>query len=146
MPNQTVKNGLTIKLPQMKFLLKKQLIKFLCTYQPLSFCKILKKILSRSRVKRMHYVWAQDGLFTPNNFFWKNIINIMFILLLTTFIVQNFLKIYHNGSRVMTISPFGSKMAHLPKWECFSENLLISIVPFIRAYLYAKNKSQILIY
>ena len=48
-------------------------------------------------------------------FFWKNIINIMFILLLTTFIVQNFLKISHNGSRVMTISHFGSKMAHLPK-------------------------------
>ena len=46
MPNQTVKNGLKakkIKLPQMNFFLKKQLIKFSCTYWPLSFCKILKK-------------------------------------------------------------------------------------------------------
>ena len=48
MPNQTVKNGLKakkIKLPQMNFFLKKQLIKFSCTYWPLSFCKILKKFL-----------------------------------------------------------------------------------------------------
>ena len=43
MPNQTVQNGLKakkIKLSQMKFFLKKQPIKFPCTYQPLSFCKI----------------------------------------------------------------------------------------------------------
>ena len=49
MPNQTVKNGLKakkIKLPQMNFVLEKQLIKFSCTYQPLSFCKILKKFLA----------------------------------------------------------------------------------------------------
>ena len=48
MPNQTVKNGLKakkIKLPQMNFFLEKQLIKFSCTYWPLSFCKILKKFL-----------------------------------------------------------------------------------------------------
>ena len=49
MPNQTVKNGLKakkIKLPQMNFFLEKQLIKFSCTYWPLSFCKILKKFLA----------------------------------------------------------------------------------------------------
>ena len=48
MPNQTVKNTLKakkIKLPQMNLFLKKQLIKFSCTYWPLSFCKILKKFL-----------------------------------------------------------------------------------------------------
>ena len=48
MPNQTVENDLKakkIKLPQMKFFLKKQLIKFSCTYWLLSFCKILKKFL-----------------------------------------------------------------------------------------------------
>ena len=50
MPNQTVKNGLKakkIKLPQMNFFLKKQLIKFSCTYWLLSFCKILKKFLGQ---------------------------------------------------------------------------------------------------
>ena len=48
MPNQTVKNGLKakkIKLPQMNFFLKKQLITFSCTYTLLSFCKILKIFL-----------------------------------------------------------------------------------------------------
>ena len=48
MPSQTVKNCLNakrIKLPQMNFFLKKQLIKFSCTYWLLSFCKILKKFL-----------------------------------------------------------------------------------------------------
>ena len=28
----------------------------------------------------------------------------------------------------------------------FSENLLMNLVPFIHAYLYAKNQSQILLY
>ena len=48
MPNQTVKNGLNatkIKLSQMNFFLEKQLIKFSCTYWPLSFCIILEKLL-----------------------------------------------------------------------------------------------------
>ena len=34
-------------------------------------------------------------------------------------------------------------MAHLPKWELFSENLLMKLVPFIHAYLHAKNESEI---
>ena len=34
-----------IKLPQMKFFFKKQLLKFSCTHSPLSFCKILKQFL-----------------------------------------------------------------------------------------------------
>ena len=48
MLNQTVKNGLKskkIKLHKMNFFLEKQLIKFACTYQPLSFCKILQTFL-----------------------------------------------------------------------------------------------------
>ena len=45
---QGSKNGLkakNIKLPQMNFFLEKQLIKFSCTYETLSFCKVLKKFL-----------------------------------------------------------------------------------------------------
>ena len=49
MPNQTVKSSLKakkIELPQMNFVLENQLIKFSCTYQPLSICQIfIKKIL-----------------------------------------------------------------------------------------------------
>ena len=47
MPNETVKNGIKakkIKLPQMNIFLEK-LIKFSCTYWPLSLCKIFKKSL-----------------------------------------------------------------------------------------------------
>ena len=47
MPNQAVKNGLKakkIKLLQINFFSRKA-IKFSCTYQPLSFCKILKQFL-----------------------------------------------------------------------------------------------------
>ena len=45
-PNQTVKNNLKakkIELPQMDFVLEKQLTKFSCIYQPLSICKIFIK-------------------------------------------------------------------------------------------------------
>ena len=37
-------------------------------------------------------------------------------------------------------------MADFPKQEFFLENLLISLVSFIHAYIHAKNQSQILIY
>ena len=50
---ETVKNGLKakkIKLVQMNFFLEKQLIKFSCTYEPLSFCKIFKKFQSYENV------------------------------------------------------------------------------------------------
>ena len=48
MPNQKVKNSLkakNIKLPQMKFFLKRQQMGLSCTYWLLLICKILKKFL-----------------------------------------------------------------------------------------------------
>ena len=36
-------------------------------------------------------------------------------------------------------------MAYFPKWEFFSESLLMCLVSFIHAYLHAKNQSQIFI-
>ena len=41
---------------------------------------------------------------------------------------------------------FGTKVVHLPQIIFFSENLLMSLVSFIHAYLHVKNQSQILIY
>ena len=41
---------------------------------------------------------------------------------------------------------FGPKVVHLPLIIFFSENLLMSLVSFIHAYLHAKNQSQVLIY
>ena len=74
-----------IKLPQMKLFLKKNKIKCSCTYQPLSFCKIFKKILQSIYIMRMHKFCAQNGLFAP--IFLENI-NIILIYLLAPFTVQ----------------------------------------------------------
>ena len=75
MPNQTVKNSLKrSNYPKWNtFSKKKKLIKFSCTYQPLSFCKIKKKFFCcRSRVMRMRHFGAQNSPFAPNKtLFWK---------------------------------------------------------------------------
>ena len=74
MPNQTIKNSLKakeIKLLQMDFVLEKQLIKFLCTYQPLSFCKIFIKkflLLIQSYEDVCHFR-DQNSPFALNKFF-----------------------------------------------------------------------------
>ena len=80
------------------------------------------------------------------NFFWK-IIKIILIYLLAPFIVQNFEKILPADPELWGCTVFGPKIAHFPKLYFFSsENLLMSLLSFIHAYLHAKNQSQILIY
>ena len=83
--------------------------------------------------------------FLKTFFFWK-IINIILIYLLAPFIGQNFKKILPADPELWGCAIFGPKMAHFPKWEFFSENLLMSLVSFIHACLPAKHQSQILIY
>ena len=92
----------------------------------------------------MHPFWAQNGPIAPI-FFWK-IINIILIYILAPFIVQNFRKILPLDPELWECAIFGPKMADFPKQEFFLENLLISLVSFIHAYIHAKNQSQILIY
>ena len=81
----------------------------------------------------------------PKEFFWK-IINIILIYLLAPFIVQNFLKSSSSGYRVMRMHNFWVQNGPFPQMRIFSENLIMSLVSFIHAYLHAKNQSQILIY
>ena len=95
-----------------------------------------KKSYSGSRVMRMRHFWAQNGPFAPNKFFWK-IIKITLIYLLAPFIAQNFLKILLVDPGLWGCAIFG------PKMRIFSENLLMSLVSFIHAYLYAKNQTEI---
>ena len=76
-------------------------------------------------------------------FFWK-IINITLIYLLAPFILTNFIKILPAGPDLWC-AIFGPKMAHFSKLEFFQENLLMSLVSFIHAYLHAKNQSHIFI-
>ena len=63
-----------IKLPQMNFVLEKQLIKFSCTYQPLSICKIfIKKILELIQsYGDVRHFWDQNSPFVLNKFFGTN--------------------------------------------------------------------------
>ena len=114
-------------------------------YWPFSLFKIKKKSYSRSRVVRMHHFWAENGQFAPNNFFWR-IMNIILIYLLAPFIVQNLKKNYSGGSRVMRMRNFWTQNDPFSQIRFFSENLLMSLVSFIHAYLHPKNQSQILIY
>ena len=110
MSNQTVKNGLKakkIKLPQMNFFLKKQLIKFSCT------------------LLRMCHFWAKNGPFVLNKFFLVQTIIITFIYLLALFIVQNFKKF------LQQIKSYDDVLFLSPKWSIcpkqrFYGKLLIS--------------------
>ena len=46
----------------------------------------------------------------------------------------------------MRMYNFWAQNGPFPQMRFFSENLLMSLVSFIRAYLHAKNQSHILIY
>ena len=146
MPNQTVKNGLKakkIKLPQIIFFLEKQLIKFSCTYWPLSFCKILKKFLGPIQsYKDVPFLGPKWPICYEQNLFVQTIF-ITFIYLLALFITQNLKKFFQQISRMHN---FWAQNGPFPQIRIFSENLLMSLVSFIHAYLHAKNQSQILIY
>ena len=117
MPNNIVKNGLKdkkIKLPQMDFFHEKLLIKFSCTYQPFSFCKItkfLEPIHSYGDVSFLDPKWS----ICPEQIFLVQTIIITFIYLLALFIVQN-LKKFLQQIQSYEDAPFlGPKWSICPK-------------------------------
>ena len=138
MPNQTVKNGLKakkIKLPQMNFFLEKQLIKFSCTYQPLSFCKILKKFLeliqSYEDVPFSGPKWPicpEQNFFGTNHYYY-------FHLPIGPFHYAKFKKILTTDPELSPCTIFGTKKAtHLPQtkfWKTVTIILIDLLVPFI---------------
>ena len=94
---------------------------------------------------RMHHFWVQNGPFVLNKGFLAQAIVIIFIYLLTLFIVQNFKKKFPADPELWGCTILGPKWP-IPQIRIFSENLLMSPFSFIHAWLYAKNQSQILIY
>ena len=122
MPNQTVKNGLNatrIKLSQMNFFLEKQLIKFSCTYWPLSFCKILKKFLGPIQsYEDVPFSGPKWPICQEQNSLIQNII-ITFIYLLALFIVQNLRKNIRANPELWGCIIFGPKIVHLPQTNFF---------------------------
>ena len=122
----SVKNGFKakkIKLPQMNFFLEKLLIKFLCTYQPLSFCTMFKNSWSQSRVMRMFHFRAQNDPFVLKTIFLLQTIVITSIYLLALFIAQN-LKKFLQWVQSYEDAPFLG-----PKWSiCHNFFKIINII------------------
>ena len=71
---------------------------------------------------------TQNSQFAPNQLFLIKIININFIYLLATFIVQNLKKILTANQELWIYAIFGSKMVHLLQTGLFLEKSLISSI------------------
>ena len=103
----------------------------------------LKKFLQRIQSYEDAPFWGPKWSICPEQFFffWK-IINTILIYLLAPFIVENFTKILPEDPELWGCTIFGPKMTHFSKWDFFFflENLLMSLVSLIHAYLHAKNQ------
>ena len=76
-------------------------------------------------------------------FFWK-IINT--INTINAFFIGQIFKKFFRQIQSYDAQFLGPKWPISPNENFFSENLLMSLVSFIQAYLHGKNQSQILIY
>ena len=94
----------------------------------------------------MSHFWAQNDPFVLKKIFLVQTIIITFIHLLALFNLQNLKKILQQILSYEDAQFLGPKWPISPNDNFFSENLLMSLVPFIHAYLHAKNQRQILIY
>ena len=138
MSNQTVKNGRKvkkIKLLQMIFFLEKQLIKFSCTYWPLSLCKILKKFLGPIQsYEDVPFSGPKWSICSEQNFLVQTII-ITFIYLLALFIVQNLKKFLQRIQSYEDVPFLGPKWSICPKqiffWKIINIILIYLLAPFI---------------
>ena len=81
------------------------------------------------------------------NFFEKKIINIIFIYLLAPFYCAKLKKNSYSGSRVLRMHHFWAQNNPFAQMRTFfRKSVNKPSVPFIHAYLCAKNPSQIFIY
>ena len=89
------------------------------------------------RPKMANLSWT--NFFCTNHYYY-------FHLTICPFHCAKFQKNPSSGSRVMRMNHFWAQNGPFAETRIFSENLLMNLVPFIHAYLHAKNQSQILIY
>ena len=102
-----------------------------------NFKKILQQIQSYEDVP---FLGPKQSISPKHFFFWK---------LLMSFSSKHYAKFLKNSSRrsgVMRVLNLWAQNGPFAGMRFFSENLLMSLVPFIHACLHAKNQSQILIY
>ena len=108
---------------------------------------LLNKIFGTTLCYYFHLPIGRKVFHLPQNkiFVWKTI-TVILSYLLADFIVQNFKKILPADPELWACAIYGSQNDPFPQIRIFSENLLMSLVSFIHAYLHARNQSQILIY
>ena len=145
MPNQTVKNGLKakkIKLPQMNFFLKKQLIKFPCTYWLLSLCKILKKLFGPIQT-------YEDVPFSGPK--WPSVMKKIFwykpLLLSSTYWPFSLCKIwknYYSGSKVMRMHHFWAQNGPFAPIFFFFGKIVNIILIYLLAPFIGQNLNKTL--
>ena len=101
----------------------------------LSIAQNLKKFLQRIQSYEDAPFLDPKWFICPKQFFFKYHSH----LPISPLHCANFKKIFPADPELWGCTIFGAKMANLPKWGFFSENLLMSLVSFIHAYLHAKN-------
>ena len=146
MPNQTVKNGLKakkIKLPQMNFFLEKQLIKFSCTYWPLSFCKILKKFLGLIQSYEDVPFSGPKWPICPEQIFFGTNHYYYFHLPIGPFHCPKFKKDLTVDPQLWRCTIFGPKTVNLPQRN-FSCKIINTILIYLLAPFIVVNFKKIL--
>ena len=88
--------------------------------------------------KFLQQIQAKNGPFVPNKFFFEKLL----ISFSSTYQPLSLCKISKNFFQ----RNFWAQNSLFPQMRIFAENLLMSLVSFIHAYLHAKNQSQILVY
>ena len=103
-------------------------------------CVRFKKILTADPIIRMYHFWTQNGLFAPNQFFFKNYWYYSH-LHISPFHWAKFLK--NSSPELWGCAIFEPRIAHFFKWEFFLKTCLWALfVSFIHACRHAKNQSQ----
>ena len=125
-------------LSRTKFFWYKPLLLLSSTYWPFSLCKIFKKFLQWIQSYEGASFFGPKCFISPKqNFFWKKIINIIFIYLLAFFIVQNLKKNSYSGSRVLRMHRFGAQNFF---WKIIKITVIYLLVTFI-VQNFKKNSS-----
>ena len=133
-------------------MVKTIVIAFICLFVFFIVQNLKKFFYSRSRIITMHYFWTQNGPFSPNfvleNYYYHS--HLPFRPFYCAKCKQNSSSrsrvMRMCKSTVMRMYNFWAQNGPFPQMRILSENLLMSLVSFIHAYLHAKNQSQILIY
>ena len=134
----------------MMFFLKKQLIKFSCTYWAFYFCKIFTKFLGLIQSYEDVPFSSPKWPICHEQFFWYKPL----LLLSSTYCPFSLCKIlkkfFQRIQSYEDVKFLGPKWPISPNEYFFSENLLMSLVSFInadiRCYMILNIRCQILIY